>query len=305
VARGKRQASCLRLPLDAGLCVAAYRPRCRAPERHGARAGVSEVRGAVDGPDPGLPSGGAGDAQGESHDAMGDWRSRYGPGCRRPANICADVITAPHCAESRNGFLDTAISVAHCVTLSDMTAARQFSARLDADVVDRLERRGARSGLNKSRLAERYIDEGVRMDDHPGIVFRDGPIGRRAGLAAGPDVWEIIGALRSSGLEGDEANVTLTFSRIWVTVETGEIVLVRDDLRDVVTAIKLSAYAMRKIKQNLFWAFVYNTLGIPIAAGVLFPFTGFLLSPIIAGAAMAFSSVSVVTNSLLMRRFKV
>jgi P-type Cu+ transporter len=89
-----------------------------------------------------------------------------------------------------------------------------------------------------------------------------------------------------------------------VAIETGEIVLVRDDLRDVVTAIDLSAYSMRKIKQNLFWAFVYNSLGIPIAAGVLYPFTGFLLSPIIAGAAMAFSSVSVVTNSLLMKRFK-
>ena len=95
--------------------------------------------------------------------------------------------------------------VTRCVTLSDMSAARQFSARLDAGVVDRLERRGARSGLNKSRLAERYIDEGVRMDDHPGIVFRDGPAGRRAGLAAGPDLWEVIGALRSSGFEGDQA----------------------------------------------------------------------------------------------------
>jgi Cu+-exporting ATPase len=89
-----------------------------------------------------------------------------------------------------------------------------------------------------------------------------------------------------------------------VAIETGEIVLVRDDLRDVVTAIELSAYSMRKIRQNLFWAFIYNALGIPIAAGVLYPFTGFLLNPIIAGAAMAFSSVSVVTNSLLMRRFK-
>ena len=96
-------------------------------------------------------------------------------------------------------------TVRRCVTLYDMSAARQFSARLDAGVVDRLERRGARSGLNKSRLAERYIDEGVRMDDHPGIVFRDGPTGRRAGLAAGPDVWEVIGALRSTGLERDDA----------------------------------------------------------------------------------------------------
>ena len=73
------------------------------------------------------------------------------------------------------------------------------------EVVDRLERRGARAGLNKSRLAERYIDEGMRMEDHPGIVFRDGPTGRRAGLAAGPDVWEVMSALRSTGLEGDEA----------------------------------------------------------------------------------------------------
>jgi hypothetical protein len=94
--------------------------------------------------------------------------------------------------------------VGHCVTLCCMSA-RQFSARLDPDVVDRLERRGARAGLNKSRLAERYIDEGMRMEDHPGIVFRDGPTGRRAGLAAGPDVWEVMSALRSTGLEGDEA----------------------------------------------------------------------------------------------------
>lgn len=107
--------------------------------------------------------------------------------------------------------------VTQCVTLSDMAAARQFSARLDAAVVDRLERRGARSGLNRSRLAERYIDEGVRMDDHPGIVFRDGPTGRRAGLVAGPDVWEVIGALRSTGLEGEEAiRVTAEWSGLSV-----------------------------------------------------------------------------------------
>lgn len=86
-----------------------------------------------------------------------------------------------------------------------MAAARQFSARLDADVVDRLERHAARSGLNKSRLADRYIDEGMRIEDHPGIVFRDGPTGRRAGLAAGPDVWEVISALRSTRLDGDAA----------------------------------------------------------------------------------------------------
>jgi len=89
-----------------------------------------------------------------------------------------------------------------------------------------------------------------------------------------------------------------------VAIETGSIVLIKNDLRDVVKAIKLSSYTIKKIKQNLFWAFFYNAAGIPIAAGLLYPFFGFLLSPIIAGAAMAFSSVSVVGNSLLMRKWK-
>ncbi|HLG23728.1 MAG TPA: copper-translocating P-type ATPase, partial [Candidatus Nanoarchaeia archaeon] len=89
-----------------------------------------------------------------------------------------------------------------------------------------------------------------------------------------------------------------------VALETGSIVLIKNDLRDAVTAIKLSSYTIKKIKQNLFWAFFYNAAGIPIAAGILYPFFGFLLNPMIAGAAMAFSSVSVVSNSLLMRRWK-
>jgi Cu+-exporting ATPase len=89
-----------------------------------------------------------------------------------------------------------------------------------------------------------------------------------------------------------------------VAIESADIVLIKEDLRDVATAMDLSRYTMRKIKQNLFWAFFYNSVGIPIAAGVLYPFTGWLLNPIIAGAAMAFSSVSVVSNSLLMKRFK-
>ena len=88
-----------------------------------------------------------------------------------------------------------------------------------------------------------------------------------------------------------------------VAIETGQIVLIKNDLRDVVTAIDLSDYTIRKIKQNLFWAFFYNIIGIPVAAGVLYPL-GFLLNPMIAGAAMAFSSVSVVSNSLMMKRYR-
>jgi len=87
-----------------------------------------------------------------------------------------------------------------------------------------------------------------------------------------------------------------------VAIEASDITLIRGDLRSVPEAIALSRATMRTIKQNLFWAFIYNAMGIPIAAGVLFPFTGWLLSPIIASAAMAFSSVSVVLNSLRLAR---
>jgi P-type Cu+ transporter len=90
-----------------------------------------------------------------------------------------------------------------------------------------------------------------------------------------------------------------------VALETGDIILVRNDPGDVVEAIKLSRYTMRKIKQNLFWAFIYNLIGIPVAAGLLYPFTGLQLNPIIAAAAMGFSSVSVVSNSLLMNRYRI
>lgn len=89
-----------------------------------------------------------------------------------------------------------------------------------------------------------------------------------------------------------------------VAMETAQIILMRDRLTDVGEAIQLSQATFNKIRQNLFWAFAYNTLGIPVAAGVLLPISGFVLSPAAAGALMAFSSVSVVTNSLLLRRFR-
>ena len=89
-----------------------------------------------------------------------------------------------------------------------------------------------------------------------------------------------------------------------VAMESADIVLMRSDLMDVPTAIKLSKKVIRNIKQNLFWAFGYNVLGIPVAAGLLYAFGGPLLNPILAAAAMSLSSVSVLTNALRLRRFK-
>jgi Cu+-exporting ATPase len=86
-----------------------------------------------------------------------------------------------------------------------------------------------------------------------------------------------------------------------IALEASDIALMRPDLTAVSTAISLSRRAMATMKQNLFWAFVYNVIGIPVAAGVLYPFTGLMLSPILASAAMALSSVSVVSNSLRLR----
>ncbi len=87
-----------------------------------------------------------------------------------------------------------------------------------------------------------------------------------------------------------------------VAMQSAGITLVRGYLRGIAKAIRLSRVTMRNIRQNLFFAFLYNALGIPVAAGVLYPFFGLLLSPIIAGAAMSFSSVSVVTNALRLRK---
>ena len=89
-----------------------------------------------------------------------------------------------------------------------------------------------------------------------------------------------------------------------VAIETSDVTLISGDLRGVVTAIALSRAVIRNIRQNLFWAFAYNVAGIPIAAGILFPGFGLLLNPAIAGAAMAFSSVSVVSNALRLRGFR-
>jgi Cu+-exporting ATPase len=90
-----------------------------------------------------------------------------------------------------------------------------------------------------------------------------------------------------------------------VAMESAGVTLVKGDLTGIVRARKLSRTTMKNIKQNLFFAFIYNALGVPIAAGVLYPWFGIVLSPVIAAAAMSFSSVSVVTNALRLRAVQI
>ena len=87
-----------------------------------------------------------------------------------------------------------------------------------------------------------------------------------------------------------------------IAMESAGVTLVKGDLRGIVRARRLSQATMRNIRQNLFFAFVYNVLGVPVAAGILYPVAGILLSPVLASAAMTFSSVSVITNALRLRR---
>ena len=90
-----------------------------------------------------------------------------------------------------------------------------------------------------------------------------------------------------------------------VAIESAGVTLIKGDLLGILKVLKLSRATMKNIRQNLFFAFIYNSAGVPIAAGVLYPFFGILLSPVIAAAAMSFSSVSVIVNALRLKNIKI
>jgi len=161
---------------------------------------------------------------------------------------------------------------------------------------------------------EVYMLTGDNEQSAMAIARESGVDGYRAGILP-QDKHDFIKELQAKGkivaMAGDGINDSQALAQADVSIAMGKgsdiaidiakMTIISSDLTKIPQAIKLSRLTVRTIRQNLFWAFIYNIIGIPIAAGILYPFTGFLLNPMIAGAAMALSSVSVVSNSLLLK----
>ena len=159
-----------------------------------------------------------------------------------------------------------------------------------------------------------YILTGDRKESAASVASELGVSGLRA-EALPTDKLEFIRGLQSAGIRtamvGDGINDSAALAQADLGIAMGKgsdiaidsagITLMGDDIRKVAGAVQLSRLTVRTLRENLFWAFIYNVIGIPIAAGALYPVCGFLLNPMVASAAMALSSISVVTNSLRLK----
>ena len=176
--------------------------------------------------------------------------------------------------------------------------ARRAIAELKALGIDVAMVSGDRRRTAEAVAAELGIDRvfaDVRPEDKARIVGDERARGRRVAMVGD-------GINDAPALAAADVGVAIGTATD-IAVATADIALLRGGIASLPQALRLARRTLRTIRQNLFWAFVYNVIGIPIAAGVLYPFTGWLLSPVIASAAMAMSSVSVLANSLLLRRF--
>jgi len=195
-----------------------------------------------------------------------------------------------------DGALAAVIAVADPIKDSSREAIARFHA-LGLNVV-------MLTGDNR-RTAE-AVARAAGIDRVVAEVLPDGKVAEIERLQAAGQVVAMVGDGINDAPALAKADVGMAIGTgTDIAVEAGDVVLMRGDLRSAAQAVELSRRTMRTMKQNLFWAFIYNVIGIPIAAGVLYPAFGLLLSPILASAAMAFSSVSVVTNSLRLRHARI
>ena len=195
-----------------------------------------------------------------------------------------------------DGALAAVIAVADPIKDSSREAIARFHA-LGLQVV-------MLTGDNR-RTAE-AVARAAGIDRVVAEVLPDGKVAEIERLQAAGQVVAMVGDGINDAPALAKADVGMAIGTgTDIAVEAGDVVLMRGDLRSAAQAVELSRRTMRTMKQNLFWAFIYNVIGIPIAAGVLYPAFGLLLSPILASAAMAFSSVSVVTNSLRLRHARI
>ncbi|MFH0916257.1 MAG: heavy metal translocating P-type ATPase [bacterium] len=173
--------------------------------------------------------------------------------------------------------------------------------------IDRLHEMGLRTVMitGDNRRTAAAIAREVGIDEVLAEVLPEEKAAKIKELQDRGDIVAMVGDGVNDAPALAQAHVGIAIgSGTDVAKETGDVILIKSDLQDVVTAVETGRATMRKVKQNLFWAFFYNSVGIPIAAGILYPFTGQLVSPELAAFFMAVSSVSVTLNTLMLRRFK-
>jgi Cu+-exporting ATPase len=215
-----------------------------------------------------------------------------------------DVAALRGAAERLAGEGKTAVYVAADGLATAVIAVADPIKLTSRDAITRMRRMGLRVVMltgDNERTAHAIARE-AGIDEVVAGVLPDGKVAEIERRQQSGEVVAMVGDGINDGPALVQADVGMAIGGgTDVAVDAGDIVLMRGDLTSAAQAIELSRRTMRTMKQNLFWAFVYNVVGIPIAAGALYPAFGILLSPILASAAMAFSSVSVVGNSLRLR----